>query len=84
MNNVNNNLVYDKLLSNLNQEELMTRTQRAIRRGTFRSVRDLIHNIDRFVENYNTDSRPFMWTANADSILAKIERLCKGIAGTGH
>ena len=59
-------------------------TQKAIRRGTFRSVPDLIANIERFVRNYNPRSRPFAWTATADSILQKIERLCKAIAGTGH
>jgi putative transposase len=70
----------------LNQVEMWFNiiTQREIRRGTFRSVRDLIEKIKRFVDQYNKDSKPFMWTATADSILAKIERLCKGIAGTVH
>jgi putative transposase len=57
-------------------------TQRAIRRGTFRRVRDLVANIQSFVKNYNPDARPFVWTATADSILEKIARLCKAIAGT--
>lgn len=70
----------------LNQVEIWFNiiTQKAIRRGTFRSVKDLIDKIKRFVDQYNKNSRPFMWTATADSILAKIERLCKGIAGTAH
>lgn len=70
----------------LNQVEIWFNiiTQRAIRRGTFRSVRDLINSIERFADNYNVSSNPFIWTATADSILEKIERLCKGIAGTGH
>ena len=70
----------------LNQVEIWFNiiTQRAIRRGTFRSVKDLIDSIKRFVEHYNKNSKPFMWTATADSILAKIERLCKCIAGTPH
>lgn len=59
-------------------------TQRAIRRGTFRSVKELVAKIERFVKNYNSKSKPFAWTATADSILAKIERLCKAIAGTRH
>jgi putative transposase len=59
-------------------------TQRAIRRGTFRSVPDLVAKIDAFVQRYNRRCRPFMWTATADSILAKIERLCKAIGGTRH
>jgi len=44
-------------------------TQRAIRRGTFTSVQDLIRKIDTFVQHYNRSSRPFVWTATADSIL---------------
>ncbi len=59
-------------------------TQRAIRYGTFRSVRDLLAKIDRFVQHDNRRCRPFVWTAISDSILEKIERLCKAIAGTGH
>ena len=70
----------------LNQVEIWFNiiTQQAIRRGTFRSVKDLIHKIQLFVDRYNKDSKPFMWTATADSILAKIKRHCQGIAGTEH
>lgn len=70
----------------LNQVEIWFNiiTQKAIRRGTFRSVKDLIDKIKRFVDQYNKNSRPFLWTATADSILAKIEKLFKGMAGTGH
>ncbi|HLB38526.1 MAG TPA: IS630 family transposase [Gemmatimonadales bacterium] len=70
----------------LNQVEIWFNiiTQRAIRRGTFRSVPDLIANIERFVHHYNKHPRPFAWTATADSILGKIERLCKAVAGTRH
>ena len=59
-------------------------THRAIRRGSFRSVRDLVQKIDSFVAHYNTHKRPFAWTATADSILAKLQRLCKVINGTQH
>jgi len=70
----------------LNQVEIWFNiiTQRAIRRGTFRSVPDLVSKIDRFATVYNRNPRPFVWTATADSILQKIERLCLAIAGTGH
>src|SRR3974390_147112 len=54
-------------------------TQRAIRRGSFDSVPDLKRKINEFVEHYNQHPQPFMWTATADSILAKLERLCKVI-----
>ncbi len=59
-------------------------TQRAMRRGSFDSVADLKRKINAFVEHYNQNPRPFKWTATADSILAKIERLCKVINGTRH
>jgi len=59
-------------------------TQRAIRRGSFRTVRELVRRIEAFVTQYNANSRPFVWTATADSILAKLERLLKAISGTGH
>src|SRR5450755_2277158 len=59
-------------------------TQRAIRRGTFRSVKELVAKIDQFVENDNQNARPFAWTATADSIFAKVQRLCERISGTGH
>ncbi|MBI3871895.1 MAG: IS630 family transposase [candidate division Zixibacteria bacterium] len=70
----------------LNQVEIWFNpiTQRAIRRGTFRSVADLIAQIDRFVQRYNPHAQPFIWTATADSILQKLKRLCEAIAGTRH
>ena len=70
----------------LNQVEIWFNiiTQRAIRRGTFRSVKALVSKIDQFVSQYNRDSHPFVWTATADSILEKVKRLCQRISGTGH
>jgi putative transposase len=59
-------------------------SQRAIRRGSYRSVRELKQSIDQFIERYNRDPRPFKWTATADSILAKIAKISKLISGTGH
>ncbi|MCP1850252.1 putative transposase [Bradyrhizobium sp. USDA 4508] len=59
-------------------------TQRAIRRGSFDSTTDLITKIDRFIRTHNANSRPFVWTATADSILQKLARLCRRISGTEH
>ena len=59
-------------------------TQKAIRRGSFKSVPDLVKRIERYVEHYNTNARPFVWTATAQSIIDKIERICKVINGTTH
>ena len=70
----------------LNQVEIWFNriTQRAIRRGTFSSVKELIAKIDRYVQNSNRQAQPFVWTATPDSIFAKIERLCERISGTPH
>jgi len=70
----------------LNQVEIWFNliTQRAIRRGTFRSVKQLIEKIERFVRQHNQNARPFAWVATADSILEKLGRLCSVISGTAH
>lgn len=70
----------------LNQVErwLALISHRTIRRGSFRSVQDLIQKIESFVQHYNRSSRPFVWTATADSILEKLARLCSRISGTRH
>lgn len=70
----------------LNQVEIWFNiiTQRAIRRGTFGSVANLIEQIRQFVQRYNPHAQPFIWTATADSILLKLKRLCEAIAGTRH
>lgn len=68
----------------LNQVETWFRliSQRAIRRGSFRNVKELVKRIERFVEHYNKTSRPFAWTATAESIFAKLQRLLNKINGT--
>src|SRR6202034_1301961 len=52
-------------------------TQQAIRRRSFRSVAELVQKIDAYVASYNLHHRPFAWTATADSILEKPQRLYK-------
>jgi transposase len=47
-------------------------TRQAIRRGTFASVPDLIGAIRAYVEHWNTTAEPFVWTATAEDILAKV------------
>jgi len=59
-------------------------TQQAIRRGSFRTVKDLVAHIESYIRHHNQHACPFKWTATADSILAKIERLSKLISGTAH
>jgi putative transposase len=59
-------------------------TQRAIRRGSFESTADLVKKIDRFIRTHNANSKLFVWTATADSILQKLAQLCQRISGTEH
>jgi putative transposase len=59
-------------------------TDKAIRRGSFTSVKQLVQRIDHFVAAHNANCQPFKWTATADSILEKLHRLCSRISGTGH
>ena len=56
-------------------------TNQAIRRGSFGSVGDLKRKIDTFVKPYNQHPTPFRRTATAESIVGKLERLCKAING---
>jgi transposase len=48
--------------------------RQAIRRGTFRSTRDLNAKIRDFINGWNTRRHPFIWTKTPDEILTKIER----------
>jgi transposase/transposase-like protein len=49
-------------------------TEKAIRRGIFQSVPDLITAIETYLAAHNTDPQPFQWTATTDQILAKVRR----------
>ena len=55
-----------------------------IRPGSFAGVKELTENIDEFVKNYNENSKPFIWTAMADSIFEKLGNLMIEISGTEH
>jgi transposase len=49
-------------------------TDRAIRRGVFGSVPDLICAIEAYLDANNDDPTPLVWTASAESILDKVRR----------
>jgi transposase len=50
-------------------------TRKRIRRGSFHSIVDLQAAIKRYLAEHNAEPRPFVWTASAASILAKLDRL---------
>ena len=59
-------------------------TSKWLRRGTHRSVAELERSIWAWIEAWNADPRPFVWTKTADEILDTIATYCQRINGTGH
>jgi len=49
-------------------------TRKRIRRGTFRSVRDLINAIQDYIRLYNQNPQPFHWVASASRIIRKVRK----------
>jgi transposase len=56
-------------------------TRKQIRRGSFRSVRELVAVIEDYIQITNQNPKPFVWTKRADEILKKV-RHCKAAAVT--
>jgi len=57
-------------------------TMKQIRRGAHRSVSELEHAIQAFLDAHNVDPKPFVWTKSADEILASIARFAQRTADT--
>ena len=58
-------------------------TRKRLRRGDFHNVVELIDAIRQYLDHHNEQSTPFIWTASAEAILAKVAR-CKVISETVH
>ena len=59
-------------------------TEKRIRRGSFTSVPSLETAIQDYLNHNNEHPKPFVWTADAELILGKIQRLCERISHSGH
>lgn len=59
-------------------------TDHQIRRGVFKSVKDLEKTIHQYIESNNASPKPFVWTASADLILGKVQHICKQINHSAH
>jgi len=59
-------------------------TEKRIRRGSFTSVPSLEKAIQDYLTHNNEHPKPFVWTADAELILGKIQRLCERISNSGH
>ena len=59
-------------------------THNQIRRGSFRSTRELEEAIRRYLETYNQNPRPFIWTKTADQIFESLKNYCEIINNSPH
>jgi transposase len=59
-------------------------TTKKLRRGAHRSVRQLNTDIRAWIETWNDDPKPFVWTKTADQILESITRYCTRINESRH
>jgi len=57
-------------------------TQRCVRRGSYTAVRSLEKTMLDYLDQRNKNPKPFVWTATAEMILGKIERLAKRISNS--
>ena len=59
-------------------------TEKQIRRGAHRSVRELETAIKNYLLVTNASPKPFVWTKTADEILDSVARFCQRTSETGH
>lgn len=59
-------------------------TEQQLRRGIFRSTRNLETTIRSYIDSHNEQPKPFSWTKTADEILASVARFCQRTLETGH
>src|SRR4051794_10493577 len=59
-------------------------TTKKLRRGAHRSVRDLNADIRAWIETWNDDPNPYIWTKTADQILESIATYCTRINESRH
>jgi transposase len=69
---------------NLVERFFATLTEKQIRRGTFRSTRQLEAAIKNYLRLYNQDPRPFVWHKTADEILESVGRFCQRTSDSRH
>jgi transposase len=59
-------------------------TTKLLRRGAHKSVRQLNSEIRDWIDSWNENPRPYVWTKTADQILDSIRRYCVRINAAGH
>ena len=64
----------DPLHHNLVERWFSELTTKLLKRGQHRSVRALNNDIRNWIEDWNENPRPYVWTKTADQILDSIKR----------
>lgn len=59
-------------------------TTKWIKRGSHRSVRDLVASIKTWIANWNDEPKPYVWHKSADEILESLASYCQRINDSGH
>jgi hypothetical protein len=59
-------------------------TERQLRRGVHDNVSALEHDIQAWIEQWNSNPQPFIWIKTADEILQRLARYLQRIPGAGH
>jgi transposase len=59
-------------------------TNKWLRRGTHRSVKELVASIRTWITNWNDEPKPFVWHKTADEILDNLAAYCQRISDSGH
>ena len=59
-------------------------TNKWLRRGTHRSVKELTASIRTWITTWNDDPKPFVWHKTADEILDSLAAYCQRINDLGH
>ncbi|MQB02546.1 MAG: IS630 family transposase, partial [Actinobacteria bacterium] len=59
-------------------------TDQMLRRASHRSVTALETDIRAWIEQWNNNPRPFLWTKTAQDILDSLASYCRRISGAGH
>ena len=59
-------------------------TTKLLQRGVHKTVQTLEADIRAWIDTWNDDPRPYVWTKTADEILDSIAAFCQRTSGAGH
>jgi hypothetical protein len=59
-------------------------TEKQLRRGVHRSIRELEDAIRAYLDHHNRNPKPFIRTKTADQILESVARFCKRVSDSRH